>query len=304
MMRPEEGLRAAIERAGLTPPPDIIGDGKLHRFPSNGKKGDDAGWYVLHAQEGSPAGAFGCWRSGIDELWRADAGRDLTPAEEEAHRARMATLRAERDAEAAVRREEARARAGAIWNASKPASLIHPYLRLKKIKPHIARNFKGDLVLPVMVDGAITSLQTITAEGEKRFLPGGRVAGGYCLLGLPAPNGELVLCEGFATGASIREATDLAVAVGFNANNLVAAAKALRARFPMVKLIVAADDDALTPGNPGLTKAKEAAQAVGGLLAVPVFGDDRPEGASDFNDLARARGPEAVRACIDGAARV
>ena len=69
-------------------------------------------------------------------------------------------------------------------------------------------------------------------------------------------------------------------------------------------LIICADDDAGTAGNPGLTKATEAAQAVNGLLAVPDFGADRPDGATDFNDLATAQGPEAVRHCIEAAATV
>ena len=50
-----------------------------------------------------------------------------------------------------------------------------------------------------------------------------------------------------------------------------------------------------------MSKAKEAAQAVGGLLAAPDFGLDRPEGATDFNDLHQAQGLGAVACCIDAA---
>ena len=71
-----------------------------------------------------------------------------------------------------------------------------------------------------------------------------------------------------------------------------------------MSLIICADDDSKTEGNPGLTKATEAAQEVGGLLAVPDFGPDRKDGATDFNDLAAAQGPEAVRRCIESAAPV
>ncbi len=81
-------FRAALRAAGLNPPDRIEADGKLRRFASSGKRGDDAGWYVLHG-DGIPAGAFGCWRSGISESWRADIGRSLTPAEEAAHRAKL-----------------------------------------------------------------------------------------------------------------------------------------------------------------------------------------------------------------------
>ena len=63
-----------------------------------------------------------------------------------------------------------------------------------------------------------------------------------------------------------------------------------------------ADDDHHTPGNPGRTQAQEAARKVVGWVAVPDFGADRPEDATDFNDLSRLRGLSAVRTVLDGAA--
>jgi hypothetical protein len=68
----EQLLRAAIQEAGLHPPEVIEPDGNLHRFPSNGKRGDDAGWCVLHLDGIIPAGAFGDWRSGVRLKWQAD----------------------------------------------------------------------------------------------------------------------------------------------------------------------------------------------------------------------------------------
>jgi putative DNA primase/helicase len=296
-----EQFRDAIWAASLTPPDAIVDDGKLHRFAPNGKKRDDAGWYVLHA-DGIPAGVFGDWRTGQSETWRADVGRTLTPAEDAAHRERVAAMRREREAEEARRRAEAATVAAATWQAAKPAPADHAYLRSKGIKPHGARLADdGRLIVPVRVAGEIVSLQFIGDDGAKRFLPGGRVAGGY--YGIGKPDGAKALCvaEGFATGATIHEATGLPVAVAFNAGNLAAAARALRERFPALSLILCADDDCRTEGNPGITKATEAARAVGGLLAVPDFGSDRPDGATDFNDLAQHRGHEAVERAIEGA---
>ena len=88
-------FRAAIQSAGLIPPDMIDPDGKLHRFASNGTRGDDAGWYTLHA-DGIPAGSFGDWRSGQSHTWRADIGRTITPAEVAAHRAKVEAMRRER----------------------------------------------------------------------------------------------------------------------------------------------------------------------------------------------------------------
>ncbi len=291
-------FRDAIQAAGLEPPEMIEADGRLHRFASNGKASDDAGWYVFHA-DGVPAGAFGDWRTSVSQTWRADIGRRLSTAEEAAHRERIEAIKREREAEEARQRAKARERAAAIWNNATPAS-EHPYFNAKGIKSHGLRVHNGLLVVPMRDGQELHSLQFISGEGEKRFLTGGRVSGCYNSIG--KPDGVLCVAEGYATAASIYEATGYAVAVAFNAGNLLAAAQAMRAKFPDLRLIVCADDDAKTEGNPGLTKAREAAQAVNGLLAAPDFGANRPDGATDFNDLHRHAGPEAVRACIERAA--
>lgn len=102
-------------------------------------------------------------------------------------------------------------------------------------------------------------------------------------------NGTTVICEGFATGASIHEATGMAVLVAHSAGNLKAVAEALRAKHPDERILIAADDDWQTDGNPGLTKAGEAAQAAGATVVVPQF-PERFEGLTDFNDLHREFG--------------
>ena len=294
-----EQFRAAIHNAGLTPPDVVEADGKLHRFASTGRRSDTAGWYVLHG-DGIPAGAFGDWRAGLSETWRADIGRKLTLQEEAGHRARMDAVRRQRETEEAKRQSEARERAQAIWQEASPAPDDHAYLVDKGVKAHGLRVHDGALVVPVRDGADLHSLQFIGGDGEKRFLSGGRVSG--CYLSIGVPYGALCIVEGYATGASIHEATGYAVAVSFNAGNLLSVVRALRAKFPSLRLIVCADDDAKAPGNPGLTKAREAARAVAGLLAVPDFGANRPEGATDFNDLHRLAGLESVRACIRQAA--
>jgi putative DNA primase/helicase len=260
----------AIHAAGLTPPDVIEADGKLRRFSSNGKRGDCAGWYLLFS-DGVPAGCFGDWRTGFTQTWRADIGRTLTPAEEAAHRDKTQAMRREREADEARRKAEAQARAAAIWKAAPPAPDDHAYLTRKGIKAHGARLHKGALLIPMRADGVIHSLQFIGPDGGKRFLTGGRVAGCYFSIGSTTGATALCIAEGFATGATIHQATGYPVAVAFNAGNLLAVANAMREKFPDLPLILCADDDRHTPGNPGLTKATEAARAVGGLLVIPEF---------------------------------
>src|SRR6476469_5288343 len=128
----------AIRSAGLNPPDYIHADSKIHRFPTNGKPHDLSGWYILHS-DGIPAGAFGDWRKGISETWRADIGRKLTREEEAAFREAVEAMRREREAEEKRVREEAAFNAITGWNKSKPAPQDHPYLQRKNVKPHGVR---------------------------------------------------------------------------------------------------------------------------------------------------------------------
>jgi putative DNA primase/helicase len=142
-------------------------------------------------------------------------------------------------------------------------------------------------------------LQFILPDGKKRFLKGTAVAGCYHAIG--KPNGKILIAEGFATGATLHEVTGNAVACAFSAGNLKPVTEALRRKYPNTVLIICADDDHATDGNPGLTNAVEAAQAVNGFLAIPRFTETREDSDTDFNDLARLAGPEAVAACIEAA---
>lgn len=294
-----DDFRAAVAAAGLVPPDEIRDDGLLHRFSTNGKRQDLSGWYILHG-DGVAAGAFGCWRSGLQSTWCAKTDSAMTQAERETHRQRIAALQVQREAALAQRQDEAAKSAAEHWAQAKPATTEHPYLQRKGIKPCGARVLGENLLVPLRdTDGQLHSLQSIAPDGTKRFQSGGRIKGCYHSIGKPA--GVLVISEGFATGASIRECTGHAVAVAFNAGNLLAVAQALRGKYPKLQITVAADDDHRTEGNPGLTKAREAAKAVGGKLAVPKLPEGRGEKDSDFNDLHRLAGLEAVKSCIEAA---
>lgn len=289
-------FRHEMRAAGIEPPDSIVGDGALYRFSTNGKRSKN-GWYVLHV-DGVPAGAFGDWRTGISETWTATPAEKLSQADRETQRARLYEIKRQRDAELAQRHAEAQAKAQAIWSAAIPAPADHPYLVRKGIEPHGARIHSNNLIIPVRdIDGQLHSRQAITPDGEKWFLTGGRVADCMFILGDLEKAQTIVICEGFATGASIRQECGHTVVCSFNAGNLGAVARVIRRSRMDAKLIIAADDDIGTPGNTGLTKATAAARAAGALLAVPDFGASRPEGATDFNDLALHR-PGAVAECI------
>jgi len=300
MSDPIEHFRLDIEAAGLKAPDSINPDGRIHRFSTNGKRGDDSGWYVLHT-DGIAAGAFGCWRSGLQSTWCAKSDKAMTVAEREVYRQRIKAMQVEREADMLATQLQTSQTAAALWQQAIPATAAHDYLSRKGIQPHGVRCDGQRLLVPMQdTAGMVHSLQTIAPEGDKRFMTGGRKKGCYHLIGEPA--GVLIVCEGYATGASIHESTGDAVAVAFDAGNLEPVAVALRARYPSLKMIIAADDDHQTDGNPGLTKARAAALAVGGLLAVPLFPAGRPDKATDFNDLHQIAGADAVKRCINAAA--
>ena len=267
----EQFKRAMITR-GLIPPTDLIADGRIHRCDVDGKGGRGDGAYLLHL-DGVPAGGIENHRDGLGwENWRADTNRKLTPAEEDAHREKINAARRQRDSEDKRLKAEAREKAE-VFLVESVSGDSHPYPREKGLSgSHGAKMYGDKLVIPLRDEtDTLHSLQLIDAEGNKRFLHGGRIKGCYFGIG-GKPEGALVVCEGFATGASIHEATGYAVAVALNAGNLMAVAQAMRDKFPGLRIIIAADDDFETKGNPGLTKAIEAASAIDGYVALPDFG--------------------------------
>ena len=279
----------AMAAAGCAPgDPSIVAfDGRLHRYDVEGdRKGRKNGWFVLH--DGlTPAGAFGSWKTGESRPWRGSETGRLTPEQRRRERARVEAAQARHEAERRRLHAQARARAAALWARAREADAGHPYLRKKRVPAHGLRQLGPLLVVPVADEaGVLRSLQFIGAGGEKRFLAGGEVDGCAHLLGDPSGARALVLCEGYATGASLHEACGLPVAVCFNRVNLFPAAKNLRRRFPGAALVVAADDDRYTAGNPGRRDAEETARWVGGATILPDFeGLDTSSRPTDFNDV-------------------
>ena len=185
-------------------------------------------------------------------------------------------------------------RAERVCGLAEPEDGSHPYLRAKQVGAHGVLRHKDLLVVPLRdATGKLWSLQFIGADGQKRFLKGGRKVGCYHGIGKrPAPGEPLCVCEGYATGASIHEATGHAAVVAFDAGNLLPVARALRAKYPEARIVIAGDNDA---SGVGQLRAEEAARAVNGLVAIPA------ETGKDWNDIHRERGAEAVARSIAAA---
>lgn len=292
-------FRQEIEKAGLTPPATNVADSEIHRFASNGDRTDPAGWYVFHG-DGLPAGSFGCFRSNLTQKWCGKSEKVFTQQERLEHRKRIEAMQRQREAAERQQHAAAARRAQAIWGQAAPATPEHPYLQRKGIQPHGLRvDDENRLIVPVTLDGAISSLQFIPPDPDikKLFLYGGAVKGGSCTIGDLTAATTMLLCEGFATGASLHEATGLPVVAALFAGNLTLVAKQLRQQFPTATIVVCGDNDIRddeTP-NTGLEAATAAANAIHGVLAIPEVINNIK---TDWNDIHVQRGLDAVKVGI------
>lgn len=293
-----EGFRSEISKAGLNLPNELIADGRIHRFSSNGKPSDNAGWYVLFT-DGIAAGAFGCWREDVKINWCSVDKATLTQSEMHEFNKKMAEAKKLREHEEEINRTKARSKASKIWEQSVKPPTDHPYLISKRVQSHGLKLSRGKLIVPLYDQNqVIQSLQFIGPDGEKRFLRGGLTKGCYFPIE-GALDKILYIAEGFATAATVHEVTGSAVAVAFYANNLEPIAKALREKFPNLEIVICADDDHQTKGNPGIRKAIEAATATRSKVVIPEFDGNRSDSDTDFNDLFVLDGAKSVICCLD-----
>ncbi|MDL2259634.1 AAA family ATPase [Deltaproteobacteria bacterium OttesenSCG-928-K17] len=253
---------ARLRQAGLFPT-QIIADGQKHRCPVEGKPKGQDGEYRIYADD-CPRVVWKNYRTGdygTGKLYSTESGHSFDRAEY-------------------------------ILSKTVAAVSNHPYLVRKGVAVPPGLKMKdGKLIVPAYAEGELRTIQFIDGEGNKRFLKDGQVQGASFALRGVGNTDAIYLTEGLATGISVWQALDgqSEVRICFSAANLVQVASSLRGR----PIIVCADNDRFTPGNPGLTKALEAAKAVSGRVALATFGDDQP--GTDFNDVHQADGLDEVR---------
>ena len=223
----------------------------------------------------------------------------LDPVERERiHQQQQARAEQERKQDEQQRQKAAR-RAAAI--AGDVAQGVSPYLTAKGLEwPQATINRTlireggenypaGSLVIPLTNEaGELVNVQLIRADGSKRYLAGGQKAGAFHRIGGGA---FVAVVEGYATGLSVHLATGATVYCAMDCGNLAAVAQIARRQHPKARILLCGDNDAHTQGNPGKTKAEQAAAAIGGLIALPPI-------AGDWNDHHRARGLTATKEAI------
>lgn len=289
--------------------------GKMRRCKVENDR-EQRGWYMLHElrlDDGDTVlvGSYGIWRGNDNNPQKIElTGRKMTDDQRAALKKSWAADKARVDAERKATASKAARRASAMWNKLSPTGSCQ-YLDAKGVQGHGLRYHEGVAYLP-MLDGQgnVHGLQVLLPKGHKRveqtgrnkdFWPQGLVKKGHWFQ-LGAVREIVLIAEGYATAASLFEATQLPVIVAFDAGNLLPVAEAIKKRHRAVKILICADDDFKSEGNPGMSAASAAALAVNGAVVAPVFTVSREvgkKGLTDFNDLSLAEGLHTVRTQVE-----
>lgn len=292
---PNDFLRF-METHGVYCQDPIIADDDVHRFAPRGKKDKD-GWYIF-----SPTrrrGVFGVWGKVDKTVWNPSNTTPHSAEEQKAYMERIAAARKARDTEIASREIKACFKAQKMWGRAR-AEGASPYLQKKQVQNYGLRFQENCLLVPVCdMSGKMYSLQSIYHDGNKRFLKGGRKKGCHYIIGgiHTGITSLAVLCEGYATGASIAEATGLPVIICFDAGNIAPVIADIRQYHPTLPLIIAADNDQWGETNTGKIKANQAAaQHKHCRVIVPQFPEAlHGQKPTDFNDLHVLMGLDEVK---------
>lgn len=327
---------------------DSLDVGRMRRCRVNGGDKEKRGWYHLHEirlpnGDDLIVGSYGIWSGNESNTTKVELRKqELSAEQRDSLRKRLAEDK--RRSELARKGEAARAaeRAAKAWRGCTEQGDCD-YLHRKAVGAHGVRfSPQGAMVIPMLdVSGGVHGLQIIRGKDrgtrlEKEFWPAGLAKKGHFhQVGMPTGAAVLVVAEGYATAASVYEATGLPVAVAFDAGNLAPVAAALRKRYKTANILIAADaDDAqkcrhadckkrvwLPDGpdcphcarphgadNAGVTCASAASLEVNGAWLVPAFADpagrrtawlEHGRKQSDFNDLHASEGLHAVRAQVE-----
>ena len=273
---------------GLQPPEGLEFDGDQHYFaPNPSRPSKKSGFYKIY-WDARPTAIYGCYRENIYEVFSSKASGDIIdPARRRKLEAAIAEEKKRRRERLQKKRAIAIKRARRIWNKLEVAPMDHPYLKAKQIGRAKARWNPQNACLYVPLTNRnenLVSLQRIFPNGDKRFLPGAPIKDAFFITSKPASDGRLYICEGFATAVSVAYGTSCAAVAAFSNWNLESVAKIMRKAFGgTLDIVICADNDVNTEGNPGLTAAIKAARACGGFIAVPEVINEGKK--ADWNDI-------------------
>jgi phage/plasmid primase-like uncharacterized protein len=283
-------FKAFLESQGLVINGLPVMDGAKHRTSVAGKDSKNRSGEYKGYLDGRPSGFVRNYISDVYQNWtfsgKIDNAMKMSKAE-------IAQNKYDRFLETEGNYREVSQKAQDIWDGidTEAISQEHSYLKRKGVEIHGAKiNENNLLVLPIRnINHKITNLQFISEDGTKNFLTGGRNKGSFFQIGYIREHSTVILCEGFATGATLNEVLDRPVICAINAGNLEDVAKAIREKYPKNMLVIAGDNDRHTvindeKMNVGLLKAQKVLEILGENAAIVIPGEELSEGETDWND--------------------
>ena len=309
-----QGLKEELQNCGYNYTPEL--DGVIHRFPTGKDKGaQKSGWFVgyqNHTRKGDIliVARFSDYRRSDVSEYQSDIKLSVTEKSQLAKTIKDAEKKVKEEREALQLQTSDRAKLYWEHTADNPHA---NYLNRKKINDlygaRTAMDVQGRCLVVPMQDssGKIWSTQTISDDGFKMFMKGGKKLGCYHVVpDRDSLNDQSVIyiAEGFATAASIYQAILKPVVVAFDTSNLYSVGKAIRIKYPECSIVFCADDDGNvtkpdgTVWNPGIDTAKRAAEKLGAQYISPKFKNKKEQ--SDYNDLHCGEGLDHVKSQILG----
>ncbi|EER5332575.1 TPA: DNA primase [Escherichia coli] len=295
-----------LENAGLVIQGLPQMDGAIHRVATrDDKKGAKSGAYKAYL-DGRPAGWYRDYRSADDSPtnWVFSGGEQHDPL---ARLHLRAFAQQQRDDNARKLQQQYNKQAGYArsYINGLPQATAHEYLTRKGIRaaPGVRLNNKNELVIPFSNGrGEIRSYQRIPVTGGKdaRILKDSEKTGNWFTFGTPENGRPLLFAEGYATAASLHEATGLPVLMTVDAGNMIAVAENARQIWTDSPFVFCADNDHQRKINKGVSSAKKAAASTHGEVIIPAFTEaEKAQGLTDFNDLDASRGRDAFQRAMN-----
>lgn len=288
---PVEMLREEMISYKLEPPSHIPFD-RIFRMKAEGDgRNEQAGWAIVHRLDQMIVSVFGSWRGNPDRVsWCSRNFNRMDDEQRNYYNNRIREAEEKRELAKRALHEEAAQRALEIWAESSPASKDYPYIARKGIsRIEGVRIYKNKLIVPVYNKSKLAGFEYIEPDGRKTSLYGTERKGGFYQF--DGDVAKIYICEGWATGASLAEASPYAVVSAFGGGNLFEVANLLKNKYPDSRLIVAGD-----LGDVGRQKARQAAEGVGAICIFPP--DDNSFEGKDFNDLHKEKGLEALKSYL------
>lgn len=285
-----------MERNGIFIKGTIDWDNKkIQRFCSTNCKNNKKNIFLILFENGA---YFGDWRN--HSTWQSIFQTHTKRMDVETKR----KIVLEREKEKIEKEKKEKENLQKIYNLlhnTKCASLVHPYVIKKKINPYFSFQCGNTLIIPIKdINKNLISVQYINKNGTKLFSKGCSIKNGMVWLCDDLSNkynGDIFICEGYATGCSIHGIINKPVICSLSANNLSNVAIQIRTKYIFARVHICSDNDCWTSDNVGLESARSAIKIVNGTLHYPLFDKElyKHEKPTDFNDFFNLFGEEKTR---------